>query len=690
MALATMLNALVALFLLPHYVNSLLSQKDYLVSSDLLPGLSSIDDQSLIPQMYAGHLPLGEEEDTNTKHYFFWKFHDTSGLASSSAANTLIFWLNGGPGCSSMDGALMESGPFRVNDDGKLHLNNGSWHTRGDLVFVDQPAGTGFSTVGEDKDYDDDLALVSQRFIAFLENYFTVFPEDYSKNIVISGESYAGQFIPFFADAILDYNEENPDSRFNLHSLLIGNGWIDPNSQSLSYVPFAVDHGLIDKSDSHFKDLLRYHEDCQNLINSGTNEGFSYDECENILTHLLDYTVQKKDSEGNKVDDDQQCLNMYDYRLRDSYPSCGMNWPGDLPNISKFFSTEGVLEALNLDSSKVPSWRECDGQVSSHLTNPKSKPSIHLLPSLLESGLQIVLFNGDKDIICNNYGVESLIDSLEWGGVKGFTNEMQYYNWVYRDSDLNFTVPAGSIKYERNLTFINVYNASHMVPFDNALVSRGIVDIYLNDVQLVEDGNEDTLVSEGFVKENKAPESDVSEGKQNEKEEENGKSDSDGDNKDDKDDKDDDDHDDGHDDDHDDDDHDDDHDDDGDDDHDDDGDDEDDDKGEHKKGKHHDSDDSGQTGKFTMSVIYMLLFSVIGVALYYFAREYFRPKIRAILVDPNKRHDSHKKTVSWADDLEQGDAELQGTDTKGKKKGGYTGIPNTDDTGDDSFELDDL
>ena len=58
-----------------------------------------------------------------------------------------VIWLNGGPGCSSMDGAFMEIGPYRVMEDEKLVHNNGSWHEFANLLFVDQPVGTGFSYV---------------------------------------------------------------------------------------------------------------------------------------------------------------------------------------------------------------------------------------------------------------------------------------------------------------------------------------------------------------------------------------------------------------------------------------------------------------------------------------------------------------------------------------------------------------
>ena len=91
--------------------------------------------------MYAGQLELFPENNTN---YFFWKFTDGNKNANSTSYKRTTFWLNGGPGCSSMDGALLESGPFRIDQSQNVVMNNGSWHKVSDVIYVDQPAGTGF------------------------------------------------------------------------------------------------------------------------------------------------------------------------------------------------------------------------------------------------------------------------------------------------------------------------------------------------------------------------------------------------------------------------------------------------------------------------------------------------------------------------------------------------------------------
>jgi hypothetical protein len=75
-----------------------------------------------------------------------------------------------------MDGALMEIGPYRVRDGGQLEYNDGSWDEFANLLFVDNPVGTGFSYVDTDS-YLHELQEMADEFVTFLERWFDVFPE---------------------------------------------------------------------------------------------------------------------------------------------------------------------------------------------------------------------------------------------------------------------------------------------------------------------------------------------------------------------------------------------------------------------------------------------------------------------------------------------------------------------------------
>lgn len=70
----------------------------------------------------------------------------------------------------------MEIGPYRVKDKDNLEYNNGSWNEFANLLFVDNPVGTGFSYVDTDS-YLHELPEMADQFVAFLEKWFAMFPE---------------------------------------------------------------------------------------------------------------------------------------------------------------------------------------------------------------------------------------------------------------------------------------------------------------------------------------------------------------------------------------------------------------------------------------------------------------------------------------------------------------------------------
>jgi len=48
----------------------------------------------------------------------------------------VMFWFNGGPGCSSFDGLMMEVGPWRLDKDGKgFTVAEGGWEEYTTMVY---------------------------------------------------------------------------------------------------------------------------------------------------------------------------------------------------------------------------------------------------------------------------------------------------------------------------------------------------------------------------------------------------------------------------------------------------------------------------------------------------------------------------------------------------------------------------
>ncbi|KAI5809566.1 pheromone processing carboxypeptidase Kex1 [Peziza echinospora] len=433
-----------------------LAAENYYVKS--LPG----QPDGPLPKMHAGHIEVDAAHNGNL---FFWHVKNKH-IAEKERT---VIWLNGGPGCSSMDGALMEVGPFRVTPDQKLVVNNGSWHEFSNLLFVDQPVGTGFSYV-DSNSYLHELPEMAAQFIIFLTKFFEMFPEYEADDIYLSGESYAGQHIPYIAQAILDRNAlPNSIVKWKIKGLLIGNGWIDPLPQYESYVSYSYKYGLVEKGSELGKNLEAQLTTCRETV---AEQGSHVDVqvCESILQTILSDT-RHKDKKGKEV-----CWNMYDIRLEDSYPACGMNWPGDLKYMTPYLRKPDVTQALNINADKKTGWSECSGAVSSAFRARKSAPSITLLPNLLTQ-MPVMLFSGDKDLICNYMGTEELINNLEWSGAKGFETSpgvwAPRFDWEFEGS------PAGIYQSARNLTYVLIYNSSHMVPFDHPRRTRDMLDRFL-------------------------------------------------------------------------------------------------------------------------------------------------------------------------------------------------------------------
>ncbi|CAD6450741.1 745fc3bc-b7d5-4a86-b27c-f0149ebad060 [Sclerotinia trifoliorum] len=434
---------------------------DYFVHS--LPGAPA----GPLLKMHAGHIEVTPEHHGNI---FFWHFQNRH-IANKQRT---VIWLNGGPGCSSEDGALMEIGPYRVKDGSngpKLEYNPGSWDEFANVMFVDNPVGTGFSFVDSDS-YIHDLPEMADQFVQFLEKWFALFPEYEHDDLYLAGESYAGQHIPYITKAILERNKK-PDAKHKwpVKGMLIGNGWISPVEQYMSYLPFAYEKGLVKKDSEKAKKLESQQAICTKMLNeNGGRDKVDNSQCEQILQEILS-TTQSKGSDGN-----MQCYNMYDVRLKDSYPSCGMNWPPDLVNVTPYLRRSDVVAALHISPEKRTGWTECNGAVGSAFRAANSRPSIQILPELLAE-VPTILFSGAEDLICNHIGTEELISNMEWNGGKGF--ELGSGTWAPR-RDWEFEgEPAGFWQEARNLTYVLFYNSSHMVPFDYARRTRDMLDRFM-------------------------------------------------------------------------------------------------------------------------------------------------------------------------------------------------------------------
>lgn len=454
-----------------NYEESLLSDDYYNTSSYLrrrLTKAKKIDHkveklplfQGEMPVNYAGHLYV----DGDHSAHFYWLFETPTQPENAP----LIIWMNGGPGCSSMDGLFIELGPFKFENH-KLVLNRYSWHKLGNLLFIDQPVGTGLSFTTRAKYPKNDLEVnihlykMLLEFLSLHENYLTDSGgKKMSREIYLTGESHAGHYIPSFTKYILEQNEKS-DIRINIAGLAIGNGWMDPYNQ---YDVSDFMHALGALSLGQKYHMKQREKSCQALIKKGTLRS---DVCLSLLDDVLAST-------GNAATGK---IIMYDARISSrthSYP------PGH-EEVESYLNRKDVRSALHVIAPQK--YQECTDPPYFALAHQDAKGVTTELTYLLNLEMPILLFSGQFDVICNHLGTEKMLNKLVWNGradwlrsTAGECDFLIFLNfagvWAVDNS------PAGFIRTAKNLKFLIVSNAGHMVPLSKPAESYDMMNRFLN------------------------------------------------------------------------------------------------------------------------------------------------------------------------------------------------------------------
>lgn len=188
-------------------------------------------------------------------------------VESQKGANNkdpVTLWMNGGPGCSSLIGFLQEIGPYFLKEGidyrpgDNLTWNEHSWHQVSNLLFLESPAGVGYS-YNLNKNYTNENGNTAMDNLNAVLDFFVKYPEYKTNPFWIAGESYAGVYIPNLAQLIDNYNQgATTANKINMKGLFIGNGVI-------SFVHFqkAEVNYFIDRYFSDPEVRLYWDQSCQ-------------------------------------------------------------------------------------------------------------------------------------------------------------------------------------------------------------------------------------------------------------------------------------------------------------------------------------------------------------------------------------------------------------------------------------------
>ncbi|KAL7148793.1 hypothetical protein ABFS83_06G203100 [Erythranthe nasuta] len=426
---------------------------------------------------YSGYVTLKGNPSKNLFYYFVVSERNPT-------TDPVVLWLNGGPGCSSFDGFVYEHGPFNFEaakqqgDLPVLHLNPYSWSKVANIIYLDSPVGVGFSYSPNTSYYvNSDLKTASETH-HFLLKWFEQFPEFSANPFYISGESYAGIYIPTLASNVVKGIKTGVKPIINFKGYIVGNGVCDPEFDGNALIPFAHGMGLI--SDRMFKEaevLCKgiYHNsvsiDCRKTLYK----------IDSILEELNRYDILEPCFHSGEIEDEKNTslipqsfkqLGKTERPLAVRKRMFGRAWPFYAP------VEDGIIPSWPQLMRKVPVPCLDDVQATIWLNNNAVREAIHANPesgnwsmcvdikythdagsmisyhkNLTSSGYRALIYSGDHDMCVPFTGTQAWTESLGYKTVD---------EWRFWKS--NGQVAGFLQEYANNLTFLTIKGAGHTVP----------------------------------------------------------------------------------------------------------------------------------------------------------------------------------------------------------------------------------
>ncbi|GJJ06140.1 hypothetical protein Clacol_000329 [Clathrus columnatus] len=337
---------------------------------------------------WSGLLPIsGAKNETRKLFFWFWPANNPE------HGDELLFWTNGGPGCSSLEGFFQENGPVTWSwGQAAPTLTTGwDWFTQGEPSISN----------------DDELAA---QVIGFLQQFLEIFSELKGKNFYVSGESYAGFYVPYIANWIY----EHPGLELNLKGIFIA----DP---SLSYDVVQQEIPAL-----RFVQVPPFSLTLKKIITSSSTFEFRNDQA-------------------------NQNLFPFNSSFMQTLQTISDNWQLPFP-----VATNGTF-------SVTPECRiHSPIQRAVNLLNPAfdhCTDDHRALPNVIEKSERTIILHGLADFILVAEGTRIAIQNMTWNGTQGFQTPIQNETFILKDMGV-----LGNAHTERGLTYVEFYYSGHMTP----------------------------------------------------------------------------------------------------------------------------------------------------------------------------------------------------------------------------------
>ncbi|KND03729.1 uncharacterized protein SPPG_01188 [Spizellomyces punctatus DAOM BR117] len=387
-----------------------------------------------------------------------------------------------------MIGLFDELGPMRVKK-GKLERNTQTWNKDYSILFIDNPVGTGFSYVTprdenfahkdraseEPRDKSDENsplyvngyaaneAAVSRDLCTFLLKFYEIFPEQLESSLFLTGESYAGKYVPHFASAIHTFNRlsEHP-TKIPLKGIAIGDGLTDPVTQIKYHAPLALAVGLVNKLQAtritQYADAAIDHVGRQEWTEAGEARKAMFEYFANVTGGI----------------------NVYDVRQGDV--------PKSHQGLDAFLSRTDVRKAINVcgghlqrkscdgDPRRDPGFYHSDPAVAFHLAHDIMRSAAPQVAELLNSGYHVLLYQAQFDFRDGVLGQTEWIENLDWEDREGYIKADRQI-WKV-DGHV-----AGYVTKYQQLKRVEILLAGHFAPQDQKKQVRQMINTFVEDAE---------------------------------------------------------------------------------------------------------------------------------------------------------------------------------------------------------------
>ncbi|KAH9065161.1 alpha/beta-hydrolase [Lactarius deliciosus] len=416
---------------------------------------------------WAGLIPISAAPNESRK-LFFWFFPP----GPEGSLDDLIFWTNGGPGCSSLEGLFQENGPFTWGSgQARPTQNEYSWTNLSSVLYVEQPVGTGFSQGTPDAKNENDVAA---QLVGFLQQFLEIFSELKGKKFYLSGESYAGMYIPYIANFIFE-NTTRSTLDLDLQGLWMNDAvlsWDIVHRQipAVDFVHkyehvFAFNHTFLAQLDSvaamcNYSDYMAKYvtyppQGPLPLVGGSTNVckvwGMIFSAALLINPAFNEYHI-------------------FDTSILWDV----LGFPGSAQDTLVYFDRADVKEVIH--APLTVDWELCnfDGPDVFPDGDASLPPAFTVLPNVIEKSKRSVIVHGLADFILIAEGTRIVLQNTTWAGMQGFQKPLLNDSFV-----VDGVGALGKMQSERGLTYVEISLAGHQVPGYSPVASLQVMKYLL-------------------------------------------------------------------------------------------------------------------------------------------------------------------------------------------------------------------